>query len=144
MHQIYTYMNTHTVVTNFTNGMQFDADVSNHTVTMDATEADGGKDAGASPKKLLLASLAGCTGIDIVSILNKMKVNFSQFQITVQAALTEEHPKIYATVHIIYAIQLAEDDKPKMDKAIALSQDKYCGVSAMFKAFAKLSWEVRY
>ena len=105
---------------------------------------DPEKETGPSPKRLMLASLAGCTGIDIVSILNKMKVDFSDFSIDITATLTEEHPKIYNHVKIIYKIKLAEKDQPKMKKAIHLSQDKYCGVSAMFRAFAKLEIETVY
>ncbi|MFT3911204.1 MAG: OsmC family protein [Ferruginibacter sp.] len=92
----------------------------------------------------MLASLAGCTGIDIVSILNKMKVDFSDFSIDITASLTEEHPKMYKDVKIIYKIKLAEKDRPKMEKAISLSQDKYCGVSAMFKKFATVETETVY
>ena len=137
-------MDTHTSETVFNGGMQFTARISGHEVMMDAGPADGGKDSAASPKKLMLASLAGCTGIDIVSILNKMKVAFTDFSIKVEAELTEEHPRIYNKVKMTYMISVAENDKIKMEKAVLLSQDKYCGVSAMFKAFAELRWTIHY
>ena len=79
-----------------------------------------------------------------VSILNKMKVSFSDFSIDVHASLTNEFPKIYNYVKITYKIKLAEEDKTKMAKAVSLSQDKYCGVSAMFRAFAKLDTEIDF
>ncbi|MBK7434901.1 MAG: OsmC family protein [Chitinophagaceae bacterium] len=88
-------MTTHQVSTVFKGGMAFDAELSGHHVAMDTTTEDGGQNSGASPKRLMLASLSGCTGIDIVSILNKMKVDFSHFSIDVHAALSKDHPKIY-------------------------------------------------
>lgn len=137
-------MTFHTSETVFTGGMQFIADVGGHKITMDAGPEDGGNNSGASPKKLMLAGLAGCTGVDIVMILNKMKVSFSDFSIKVEASLTDEHPRIYDRVKMIYTIKVDEHDKPKMEKAVLLSQEKYCGVSAMFKKFAEISWGVHY
>ena len=137
-------MTTHSVQTTFNEGMTFTSDINGHKVLMDTTAGDDGRDSGPSPKRLMLASLAGCTGMDIVSILNKMKVSFSNFSIDVHASLTNEHPKIYNFVKITYKIKLAEEDKPKMAKAVALSQDKYCGVSAMFRAFAKIDTEIDF
>ena len=137
-------MDTHSSETIFNGGMQFTANVSGHDIVMDSRPADGGNDSGASPKRLMLASLAGCTGMDIVMILNKMKVSFSDFSIAVDAEVTDEHPRIYNKVKLTYNIKLAEEDKLKMEKAVLLSQDKYCGVSAMFRAFAELRWTVHY
>ena len=101
-------MTTHSVTTLFNAPMAFTASIDGHDVKMDATADDGGEDSGPSPKRLMLASLAGCTGIDIVSILNKMKVGFSDFSINVHAALSAEHPKIYNLVKITYKIKLAD------------------------------------
>lgn len=137
-------MKTHLVTTVFNDHMAFTADINGHPVKMDTTADDGGEDSGPSPKKLMLASLAGCTGIDIVSILNKMKVQFSDFTIGVHAALSAEHPQVYNHVKITYKIKLAEEDKSKMIKAVNLSTEKYCGVYAMFKTFAKMDTEIDY
>jgi putative redox protein len=137
-------MKTHQVNTVFNDHMAFTADINGHLVRMDTTADDGGEDSGPSPKRLMLAGLAGCTGIDIVSILNKMKVEFSDFTIGVHAALTVEHPQTYNYVKITYKIKLAEEDKSKMIKAVNLSTEKYCGVFAMFKTFAKMDTEIDY
>jgi putative redox protein len=118
--------------------MAFIANINGHDVLMDTTADDGGEDSGPSPKRLMLASLGGCTGMDIVPMLNKMKVPFSDFSITVDADVRDEYPKIYNRVKITYSIRMAPADKPKLEKAIALSQEKYCSVSAMFKSFAQL------
>lgn len=137
-------MTTHLVNTVFNGKMAFTADINGHKVLMDTGADDGGEDSGPSPKRLMLASLAGCTGIDIVSILNKMKVNFSDFSIGVHAALSAEHPQIYNLVKITYKIKLTEEDKSKMIKAVNLSVEKYCGVFAMFSSFAKMDTEIDY
>ncbi len=137
-------MTTHFVSTNFTQGMAFTADINGHKVLMDTTADDGGADSGPSPKRLMLAALAGCTGIDIVSILDKMKVPFSHFSIDVHASLSNEHPKTYKLVKMRYKIKVSEEDKIKMGKAVTLSQEKYCGVYAMFKAFAKMDTEIDF
>ena len=137
-------MITHTVNTVFSSGMTFTSDINGHDVVMDTTADDGGNDSGPSPKRLMLASLAGCTGMDVVSILNKMKVAFNKFSINIHASLTAEHPKTYNYVKITYRIKVAEADKTKMGKAVTLSQDKYCGVSAMFRAFAKIDTEIDF
>jgi len=137
-------MTTHQVNAVFNGKMAFTADINGHQILLDTSTDDGGDDSGPSPKRLMLASLAGCTGIDIVSILNKMKVEFSDFSIGVHAALSAEHPKIYNLVKITYKIRLAEEDKSKMIKAVQLSTEKYCGVFAMFSSFAKMDTEIDY
>lgn len=137
-------MTTHNVLTVFNDHMAFTADINGHKVRMDTTADDGGEDSGPSPKRMMLASLAGCTGIDIVSILNKMKVAFSDLSINVHAALSADHPKIYDHVKVTYKIKLAEADKSKMIKAVELSTEKYCGVFAMFRKFAKMDTEIEY
>lgn len=137
-------MTTHSVKTIFNENMAFTSTINGHEVRMDTTADDGGNDSGPSPKRLMLASLAGCTGMDVVSILEKMKVAFSNFSMDVDAQVTDEHPKYYNKVKLTYSIKLDVADRPKMEKAVALSQDKYCGVSAMFKAFAALETKIVY
>lgn len=138
-------MDTHFVSTTFGNGMASSAAIGDHTVIMDTSPDNGGTNTGPGPKRLMLASLAGCTGIDIVSILTKMKVAYSDLSIDTEATLTEEHPKTYNHVKITYKIKLAQEaDQAKMEKAVALSEDKYCGVMAMFRSFAKMEREIVY
>jgi len=137
-------MNSHFVSTKFKGGMAFETQINEHIVKTDAGIADGGKNEAPGPKRLMLASLAGCTGIDIVSILNKMKVSFSDFTIDTEATLSETHPKTYVHVKVIYSIKIAEIERQKMVKAVNLSEEKYCGVMAMFKTFAKVETEIVY
>ena len=137
-------MDTHHIISAFTHGMAFTSSINGHTKVTDTTADGGGNDEGPSPKRLMLASLAGCTGIDVVSILNKMKTAFSDLSIDITATLTDEHPKIYKEVKMIYKIRIAEEERSKMEKAVKLSEEKYCGVNAMFRKFAKVEHEIVY
>jgi len=94
---------------------------------------DGSRKNGFGPKALLLAGLAGCSGIDIVDILKKMKVEFSAFSIEVKAEQTEDLPKVYKDIYIAYKVKTDKENKGKVKKAIDLSLEKYCGVSAMLQ-----------
>ena len=132
-------MATNSITSVYQGGMAFKADVNGHDIIIDLDKAGGGNDLGTRPKILMLVSLAGCTGLDVVGILNKMKVNFSDLSINVHAHLTETDPKIYDEVVVTYTIKVDKKDEGKVQKAVTLSQDKYCGVSEMFRAFAKLS-----
>ena len=94
---------------------------------------DGARQNGFGPKSLLLSGLAGCSGIDIVDILKKMRVDFSEFSIEVKAEQTKDDPKIYKDIYITYKIKTDKENKDKVKKAIDLSLEKYCGVSAMLR-----------
>lgn len=134
----------HSTVTFSGQGMAFEADINGHKFIIDTATDDGGNNSGPSPKKLMLVALGGCTAVDIVSILRKMKVPFSDFSVDTEGDLSSEHPKIYDHARIVYRIKLAESDRDKMEKAVALSKDKYCGVSAMFNKFAEVSFRIEY
>ncbi|HET9745668.1 MAG TPA: OsmC family protein [Chitinophagaceae bacterium] len=94
---------------------------------------DGARQNGFGPKSLLLSGLAGCSGIDIVDILKKMRVDFSEFTIEVKAEQTTEDPKVYKDIFITYKIKTGKENKDKVKKAIDLSLEKYCGVAAMLR-----------
>ena len=128
----------------FKGGMNFTAEINGHKIEIDTDEAGGGNNIGTRPKALMLVSLAGCTGLDVVGILNKMRVNFSDFSINVQGHLTETDPKIYEEVLINYSIKVNKEDEEKVLKAVKLSQEKYCGVTRMFESFSKVSFKINY
>ncbi|MFP4178649.1 MAG: OsmC family protein [Spirochaetaceae bacterium] len=135
----------HTISCTWKEGMAFDAQVENHTIRLDAAEAVGGKDQGPTPKPLLLVSLAGCTGMDVISILKKMKQPYTYFDIKVEGELTDEHPKQYHSIKLIYEFKKEDGlDEEKVKKAVDLSQERYCGVSALLKKGSDLSYEIRY
>lgn len=137
-------MGKHQIDLEWDNGMLFHSIVNGHTIYVDADTNVGGSDKAPRPKPLMLVALAGCTAMDVVSLLNKMKVEFSYFNVKIDAELTEEHPKVYSKVHIIYQIKGDNLDASKVEKAVHLSQEKYCGVSAMFKKFSEVSFEIQY
>lgn len=137
-------MASSTISSVYTGGMAFSTQLNGHPIIIDLDKKDGGNNLGTSPKVLMLVSLAGCTGVDVVSILNKMKVHFSDLTISVEAHVTEEHPKIYDDVVVIYTIKVDKANEAKVKKAVDLSQETYCGVSEMFRAFAKLSSKIVY
>jgi putative redox protein len=122
--------------------MSFDAEVDNFTIKLDAAPAVGGKDLGPRPKPLLLVSLGGCTGMDVVSILNKMRVKFDALDIQVSGELTEEHPKYYHKLHIKYLFRGKDLPMDKLEKAVNLSQERYCGVSEMLRKAATIETEI--
>jgi putative redox protein len=133
---------THNATVSFTEGLAFDADVDDIHVEIDADPEFGGQERGPRPKKLLLAALAGCTGMDVVSILNKMRMKFDEFKLAVEADLNDAEPKVYTAFRITYIFTGNELDRAKIEKAISLSQERYCGVSAMFRSFATVSTEL--
>jgi putative redox protein len=125
--------------------MAFDAEVNGHTIRLDAEEGVGGKDSGLRPKPLILTALAGCSGMDVVSILKKMKEPLTWFNIKVQGDLTEEHPKTYLAVRIVYEFKASDGLKDEnVRKAIGLSLDRYCGVNALLKKALAVDSEIRY
>jgi putative redox protein len=106
-------------------------------------ELDGEKKKGFGPKALLLAGLSGCSGIDVVDILTKMRVKFSDLEIDAEAEQTEEHPKVFKDIHITYSIKTDPENEEKVRKAIELSLDKYCGVSAMLKKNSPIHYKLQ-
>jgi len=112
-------------------GEAFEHDIDGHTFLSGSSE--DGQWSGPSPKKLLLAGLAGCTGVDIVDLMQKMRQDVTGISIDVEADQTEDHPKVYAEIRLVYHI-FGKDIKPeKVEKAIVLSQEKLCGVTAMLQ-----------
>ena len=137
-------MATNTINATFKGGRNFTVDVHGHQIEIDTDEPGGGNNLGTRPKALMLVSLAGCTGFDVVSILNKMRVTFSDLSISVDGHLTESEPAIYDKVVINYTIKVSKEDETKVEKAVKLSKEKYCGVSKMFDAFAEVSSKIHY
>ena len=103
---------------------------------------DGDREQGPGPKSLLLSGLAGCSGIDVVDILEKMRVEFSDLVIEAESAQTEDHPKVFTDILITYHIKTGAENEDKVRKAIELSLDKYCGVAAMLKKNSPVRYEL--
>ncbi len=133
----------HIVDTEYKDALTFVSKVNGHEVTIDAALNVGGRDLGPQPKELMLVSLGGCTGMDVISILKKMRVEVDYFNVRVEADVTEEHPKHYTAMHIIYQFKGKDLPMDKLEKAINLSQDRYCGVSYVYRKAMKLTYEIQ-
>ncbi len=126
----------------WTGEMSFEAEVNNFKIAIDATEAVGGQNRGPQPKPLTLVSLGGCTGMDVISILAKMRVKPDYFNVEVSGELTDVHPKYYHTINIRYIFKGKDLPMEKLEKAINLSQDRYCGVTEMLRHVAKINHKI--
>lgn len=123
--------------------MAFEADIDGQKVMIDASPEVGGSDKGPRPKPLMLVALAGCTGMDVVSILKKMRVELDGLRVWVEAEQTEEHPKHYSSMKVIYEFKGKDLPMDKLEKAVSLSEERYCGVSAVYKKAMPVSTEIR-
>lgn len=114
---------------------------SGHEIIMDAADEVGGQNAGPRPTEFLLYAVAGCTGMDIVSILKKMRINPTSFHMKVKGNRAEEHPKRFTDIHIHYAFE-GDVQEDKVVRAIELSKDKYCSVSHSLSATISVSYSI--
>lgn len=131
------------VTTTWKEALAFDANADEHIVRLDTTKEGGGLDSGMSPKKMLLASLCGCSGMDIVDILHKMKVHFTQLEITAEAEQTDEYPKVFKSIDLVYYCNVAPEDEDKLTRAVSLSMEKYCGISAMLVKHCTINYSTK-
>jgi len=134
---------TEVVSTKWLENMAFESEINGHKLIIDAKEEVGGKDRGPRPKPLMLAALGGCTSMDMVSILKKMRVELKSLNVIVEGELSEEHPKRFTKMHVIYEVEGDNLPMDKIEKAVSLSEDKYCGVSAVYKEVIKITSEIR-
>ena len=136
---------THQVLATWKDGMVFDAEGEGGHVVLDAAPEHGGTTGGLRPKQLLLVALAGCTGMDVVAILRKMREPLQHFAVRVEGDLNDGQPAVYERLRIVYEFSRADGLAPaKVERAVALSQEKYCGVSAMLRKASDLTHEIRY
>src|SRR5438034_8987535 len=126
-------MGKHTkTTTTWKGGKTFVSHSNNSTIEVDSD--------GFGMKALLLAGLAGCSGVDVVSILEKMKVSFANLEIEVGSEQTETDPKVFKGIMVTYKVKTAEENRDKVKRAIELSLEKYCGVSAMLRKNSKIEY----
>lgn len=132
-----------TVSTKWLEDMSFESEIDGHKIIVDAKPEVGGKDLGPRPKQLMLAALGGCTAMDVVSILKKMRVDIKGLDVKVEGELSEDHPKRFLKMHVIYEVEGENIPLDKVEKAVALSEERYCGVSAVYREAMELSSEIR-
>lgn len=132
------------IISEWTGGMSFNTSTVGGNVALDADGSVGGEGKGVRPKALMLVALSGCTSMDVASLLKKMRVDLDGFKVAVTGTLTEEHPKSYHTVKVDYYFSGENIDTSKVEKAVNLSVDRYCGVYEMFRKFSDVSFEIHY
>ncbi len=133
-------MANHKVTTTWKENMLLESDNPHGNQVLMETGPDfGGSNQGLNPKALMLSSLGGCTGLDVLSLLKKMRVAIDDFNVVVNGELTEEHPIHYHKVTIDYYFKGNDLNEDKIKKAVSLSEERYCGVIEMFRKFADLS-----
>lgn len=133
---------THHVNTIWKGKMHFESLANDHIIHLDKLEKHGGENFGPRPKPLILSAIGGCTGMEIMSILEKMRITIEQLDIDVTGELTETQPKMYKAVHIIFNVKCASENKSKTERAINLAINKYCGVVAMVRQFAIVTYDI--
>ncbi len=120
----------------------FDINHGGFTYTLDASKEAGGDGRGPAPKGLILSSIIGCSGIDVAMILDKMRVGYDRLEITAETEETEENPKVFKEIRLQYHIETDTPDEKKIRRAVELSMNKYCGVSAMLAKHCEIRWEI--
>ena len=129
-------------ITTWKGKLEFESESDGHLISLNGATGEDGKRLGFGPKALLLSGLAGCSGIDVVDILAKMKVPIEGLEIEAKADQTEEHPKVFKEINITYRVKTALENEGKVQRAVDLSLQKYCGVSAMLSKHTNINAKV--
>jgi putative redox protein len=128
----------------FAGGMRFDIESgSGHTLTVDVSGAEGGEDAGFSPMELPVMALLGCMGMDVVSMLRKMRQEPADYQMSVRGVRAETHPKVFVEIAVEHVFVGESLTQEAIERAIHLSATKYCSVSAMLGKTATITHTAR-
>jgi putative redox protein len=133
---------SHRTVVKHLGGLAFQAELQGHKLTLDGDPRFGGRGLGPTPKPLVLTALAGCTGMDVASLLARMQVPFDSFEVEVDGDVCSEHPVVYTEIRVRYVFKGARLDREKIEKAVDLSRHRYCGVFAMLDKAAHITFEI--
>jgi putative redox protein len=131
-----------TIKARWLNDLAFEAEVDGHKLYMDTSLEHGGKNIGPRPKPLMLVALAGCTGMDVAAILKKMRENVEELSVEVEGDMTEDHPKRFEGMKVIFRVKGKGVSRKNVEKAVNLSKTKYCGVSANYKEAFPITHEI--
>jgi len=135
-------MSKDSVTTKWLGNMAFETEVSGHKIILDAGPQVGGENRGPTPKPLMLSALGGCTGMDVISILKKMQIEVAGFSVTVVGEQTEEFPKHFIKMHVVYEFTGNDLPMEKLKRAVELSEERYCGVSAVYRKAMEMTSEI--
>jgi putative redox protein len=123
--------------------MAFTTEVNGHELRIDADPEVNGNNTGPRPKPLMLVALAGCTGMDVAFILKKMKVSLDDLKVAVKGVLSDDHPKQYISMHVTYTFIGKDLPMKKLERAVRLSEDNFCGASALYKKAIPVTSEIK-
>ena len=112
---------------------------SGHAIVMDGPEDLGGKNLGIRPMEMLLLGMGGCTMIDVVSTLEKMREEVRDCRVEISAQRADDHPKVFTKIHLNFIINGSHLNEKKVEKAVNLSADKYCSASIMLGKIADIT-----
>jgi len=130
----------HVIRVKWVDGLRFVAtDSAGHSIVTDSTKTAGDEGAGFTLLQLLLAALGSCTGIDLVDILRKQRQQIDDVEVIVSGQRVKEPPRVYSEIHIEYKIKGKNISEKAVQRAIQLSEEKYCSVGAMLRAKAQVS-----
>jgi putative redox protein len=135
---------THNVTLDWKGKMHFESEGPGGKILIDGAEEFGGEGKGVRPKAMMLSALAGCAGMDISSLLKKMRAEVAHFAIDVAGELTDVDPKFYNKVHVTFKFYGSDFKTAKIEKAVKLSVERYCGVMEMFRQFAEVTIATEY
>lgn len=128
--------------TKWQGGMAFKASVRGHEFVMDTKKESGGLDTGPTPKEILLASICACAGIDVASILQKMRVTLESCDISAESDTTSGYPSVFEEVKLKFRVVGPDIKRNQATQAVLLSMTKYCGVSAMVAGVSPITYEI--
>lgn len=131
------------VIVSHIKGMHFEGEGNSKVRTqIDSSVTTGGSGYGSSPMELVLMAIAGCSGMDIVTILEKMRVIFERFEISVIGERASEHPRVFTDIEITYKFWGSNLPEEKIHRAIQLSMEKYCSVANMIDKIANITYKL--
>lgn len=132
-------------LTRWTGNMAFTASTgSGHDIPLDAAPEVGGNGGGPRPKELLLVALGGCTGMDVVSVLNKMRAPYDRFEVHTEAGESDTHPRVLTDIRVVYRLWGPQPTLEKLLRAVDLSWTKYCGVTNMLNKATQVTYTVEF
>ena len=115
---------------------------SGHTFTMDGSPDVGGRNLGSRPMEVMLMGMGGCTAIDVVSMLRKQRQDIEGVEVSLEAERAEDHPKVFTSVKLVYTVRGRKLNRALIERAVSLSEEKYCSATAMIRKSAAISREV--
>ncbi|MFI5000744.1 MAG: OsmC family protein [Reyranellales bacterium] len=115
---------------------------SGHTFTMDGSTEVGGRNLASRPMEVVLMGMGGCTAIDVVSMLKKQRQDIEGIEVALLAERATEHPMVFTSVKLVYTVRGRKLNKALVERAVSLSDEKYCSATAMIRKSAEITHEV--